>query len=272
MSTNLNDKLMNWLNEQGYPLEMTTAHLFRQHGFRAFQSDYYTDPESNTQREIDVLAYRQKDVEDATLRISFSVECKNAKDKPWIMFSSEDLKLAPPARVAQRAGSKLAIHFLRLLSRYETIQNTPLFSLPRRPGYGVTQAFSNGQDVPFAACVGAAKSAISKARDFDSFINFQGAMSDIIFPIVLIEGKLFECYLSEDNAPILNEIQEGVLVWRNPVMQMPHTIIHILTLDSLPNFLSQANETIDLLFSREKEIASMSIKAQELRSRRSKGT
>ncbi len=267
MSTNLNDKLMNWLNEQGYPLEMATAQLFRQHGFRAFQSDFYTDPESNTQREIDVLAYRQKEVEDAQLRVSFSVECKNAKDKPWVMFSSEALKLAPPARVFQRAGSKLAIYFLRLLSRHETIQKAPLFSLPRRPGYGVTQAFSNGQDVPFTACVGAAKSAIAKATAVDSFIKFQGAISEIVFPVVLIEGKLFECYLSEDNAPILNEIQEGVLVWRNPVVQMPHTIIHILTLDSLPNFLSQANETIDLLFSREKEIAKMSIKAQELRSR-----
>lgn len=267
MSTNLNDKLMSWLDEQGYPLEMATASLFRKHGFRAFQSDYYTDPESNTQREIDVLAYRQKQVEDTLFRISFSVECKNAKDKPWVLFSSEDLELAPPARVVQRAGSKLGIHFLRLLSHQETIQKASLFSLPRRPGYGVTQAFSSGQDVPFTACVGAAKSAIAKAIAVDSVVKFQGAICEVIFPIVLIEGKLFECYLNEDNAPVLNEIQEGVLVWRNPVVQMPHTIIHILTLDSLPNFLANANESIDLLFSREKEIARMKSKVQELLNR-----
>ena len=189
MSTSLNDKLMNWLNEQGYPLEMATAQLFRQHGFRAFQSDYYTDPESNTQREIDVFAYRQKQVEDAELRVSFSVECKNAKDKPWVMFSSEDLELAPPARVVQRAASKLAMHFLRLLSHHETIQKAPLFSLPRRPGYGVTQAFSNGQDIPFAACVGAAKSAIAKAIVFDSFIKFQGVLVTSFFLSFLLKGN-----------------------------------------------------------------------------------
>ena len=179
MSTNLNDKLMNWLNEQGYPLEMATASLFRKCGFRAFQSDYSTDPESNTQRVIDVLAYRQKETENMLLRVSFSVECKNAKDKPWIIFSSEDLDLAPPARVVQRAGSKLALHFLKLLAHQEVIQNAPLFSLPQRPGYGVTQAFSTGQDIPFTACVGVAKSAFATAISADATAKLQGTICDI---------------------------------------------------------------------------------------------
>ncbi len=250
---------MNWLNEQGYPLEMATARLFLRSGFRAFQSDYYTDPESNTQREIDVLAYRQKRVGTKLLRFSFTVECKNAKDKPWVIFSSYDVKLAPPARVFQRAASEFALHFLNLIAKQEAVQNAPLFSLPPRPGYAITQAFSTGQDVPFTACVGAAKSAAAKAISANSPGKLQGIICEIVFPIVLVEGRLFECYLDEENNPILNEIQSGVLGWRNPIVSMPHTIIHILTLDTLPEFIKQANETIDLLLSREKEIAQIGI-------------
>ena len=254
MSTNFDDKLLNWLNEQGYPLEMAVARLCRQFGFRAIQSDYYTDPETNNQREIDVLAYKQRIIDDVLARVSINFECKNSKDKPWVIFSSPDIKLAHPARIIQRAGSKLAIQFLKLLSQEKDIQDLPLFSLPQKPGYGITHAFSTWQDIPYTACMGAAKSALATASSADNAAKHQGSLFDIIFPVVVIEGKLFECYLNDDNRPVVEEMKSGVLVWRNPVVGMPHTIINILTLDGLSSFLQDASKSIDILFSRSSEI------------------
>ena len=40
----LPERLRNWLEEQGYPLEMNVAASMRKVGARVIQSDYYEDP------------------------------------------------------------------------------------------------------------------------------------------------------------------------------------------------------------------------------------
>ncbi|MCD4671208.1 MAG: hypothetical protein K8R77_00965 [Anaerolineaceae bacterium] len=79
-------------------------------------------------------------------------------------------------------------------------------------------------------------------------------MCTITFPVVVIKGKLFEYYLEKDDNPILEEIDTGVLVWRNPIIRMPYTIIHIVTLDGLPEFVENAAETTYNLLNQENAI------------------
>jgi hypothetical protein len=52
----MEQQIRDWLQNQGYPLEMRTAANYTNAGFRVVQSSYYQDPESSDWREIDVVA------------------------------------------------------------------------------------------------------------------------------------------------------------------------------------------------------------------------
>src|SRR5260370_33584405 len=111
----LPDKILDWLRGEGYPLEMRVASVFRSLGFRVDQGTYYQDPQSSDLREIDLVVSIQDDRTTGILmRVNYVIECKSSRTAPWVLFTSEDHGLAPPASVVQRIGSKLgrALHQL----------------------------------------------------------------------------------------------------------------------------------------------------------------
>jgi hypothetical protein len=238
----LNIKLAKWLKEQGYPLEMTVARAFRRAGLNIVQSEYYYDPETGKAREIDVFAFMQKRMDSFLGRIGFCVECKLAKDKPWIIFTSLEMQLADPARIVQRAASSLGFVLLRHVCNREDIWELPLFRIPERPGYGLTQAFTDNKDVPFSSVMAAGKAAAALARRFDRYAN-KDRTCEIAFPVVVISGKLYECYLDKANEIVISEIQSGTLVWRDPVIGMPNTIVHIVTSPEIDTFVREARDS-----------------------------
>lgn len=238
---------------------MIVAHAFRRVGFRTIQSEYYKDPETGKSREIDVSASMQRFVHDILTRVRFCVECKLARDRPWIMFTSSDIMLADPARVVQRPASTLGYALLESICRRKDIQNLPNFLVPERPGYGLTQAFTSGQDVPYAAIMAAAKATIAEAEDADRGSRSQGPICEILFPVVVIDGTLFECYLDEADEVITEEIRIGTLVWRSPVVGMPHTIVQVVTLPAFEDFVEGAGRTsFALLETCEEELVELS--------------
>lgn len=238
----LNSGLAKWLKEQGYPLEMTVARAFRKVGFHIIQSEYYDDPETGKHREIDVSSSIQKRMNNFLGRVGFCVECKLAKDKPWIIFTSLEIQLADPARIVQRVASSLGHVLLNRVCEHEDIQDLPMFCIPQRPGYGLTQAFTDNEDIPYSAVMAAAKAAFAQAKSADE-AAFMKPVCEILFPVVVIDGKLFECYLDSSGEVITGEICTGTLVWRSPVIGMPHTIVHIVTLPVIDSFVQEARET-----------------------------
>jgi hypothetical protein len=234
--TSLAANVKTWLAEQGYPLEMEVARLFREAGFSVLQSEYYKDPSTSQHREIDVVASIQRRSKSILRRISFVVECKASRDKPWVVFTSSEKSLAAPARIAQNAGNIFGRSQLQRLSHSEEVQALSLFGLPERPGYAVTQAFTTGKDLPYEACVGAASSAVA-------ITSAPSNLALIALPIVVIEGKLLECFLVAGGDVAVQEVREATLVWRNPIINLPHTIIRLLTLPAVPAFIASVGES-----------------------------
>jgi len=248
---NLKTKVFEWLESQGYPLEMLVASKLRENHFRVFQSEYYNDSEhADVSREIDILAYKQVEIKGILFRLTLVIECKLSFKKPWILFSSQETRVAKPAQVAQRVASTLGSIFLKSLAQDEEIQCLPLFSLPDRCGYGVTQAFTSGKDIPFEAITTVSKCALSKASEANAAFKDQGPLAEIIFPVVIVDGKFFDCYLNTKNEAEISEINCGHLVWRNPIVREPHTLLRISTIADLENLIANANETIESLFSK----------------------
>jgi hypothetical protein len=82
---------------------------------------------------------------------------------------------------------------------------------------------SAGKDDAYDAASKVAKAAAAIAVQYDSDASARQKLFEIVFPIIVVEGPLFEAYL-QDNADIcVTEVASGTLIWRNPFSgQSPH--------------------------------------------------
>lgn len=254
----LRAKVTKWLSEQGYPLEMRVASLLQKVGFRIVQSEYFSDPDTGDSRELDVVAYKQKEVHNVLFRISLLIECKRSTDKPWLLFTSDKTHLAGPARVVQRAANSLGKRILHEVCRISDVQNLPIFSLPQRPAYGVTQALTTGKDVCYSAVTSVSKASLATVAELDKKEKadkksprlriLERNICSIVFPVVIVEGNMLEVFLDDTSNVNVGEIKNGTLLWRNPVVGMPHTIVNIVSFLSFEDFSIAAHSSIDKLF------------------------
>ena len=201
----LKEKVQEWLLSQGYPLEMKVASALREHGFEVRQSHYYKDIQTDEHREIDILAVRTDLLGYA--EVAFLIECK-ATQKPWVLFTSEDTISGYNRLFSLGITSE---HVKKLLCEDSSnhLYTLPLFKKEGRVAYGATVAFTNGYDIAFQAAMSSTKAAISRKAERQS-TGFQ-----ISFPVIVVDGPLFEGYLSNDNDMILTEISESYLFYHN---------------------------------------------------------
>jgi hypothetical protein len=238
----MEQQIRNWLQSQGYPLEMRAAAACRDAGCRVVQSSYYQDPESSDWREIDVVADRTwiaAETNSVPIRIMFVAECKASKDKPWILFTAKRA-LASPSRVVQRVSNPLGHAWLQMVSRRHDIQSLRLFRVSPLPAYGIVQALrgQGSQDPTYGAALSVAKACVALTRG--SYQTHDAGWALLAFPMIITEARLFECSLNLNNADEQLELQEvpyGDLVWRNPVSQHPNTIMKIVNADHLEKLM-----------------------------------
>ena len=247
-SSPIDQRLLEWLEKQGYPLEMRVAKAFQAAGARVIQSEYYVDPVREESREIDIVADWQQWFNHAIVTITFVIECKSSKDKPWILFVSPDARLSDAARVAQRAASRLGQQVLSTIARESSAQDLFIFRLPDAPAYSITQAFTSSHDLCYAAATTVASACSAQARAADRpppqalkrLLNLE-----VVFPVLVTEARLFEASLQQDSSVSLAERTSGVLLWRNPIVGLPHTIIHVLSLPALEQFIAEARTSAE---------------------------
>ena len=241
----LEDRVRSWLGTQGYPLEMNVAKAFQLAGARVIQSDYYVDPTTSESREIDVVATWQDEVDCMLVQVTFTLECKSSRDKPWVMFGSPNVGLAPPARVAQKAGSAFARIALWELAGTRSLQELPIFKLPVAPDYGLRQVFSDKVDVCYGAIASVAAAVAAQAGQPDLQNTLRGAYDilEVIFPVVVTDARLFTALLRTDGELDVQEEKTGVLLWRNPVVNRPHTIVHVVSSPALEEFAETARSS-----------------------------
>jgi hypothetical protein len=100
----------------------------------------------------------------------------------------------------------------------------------------------------------AAKAASAIAAGADAASKNQGPFVELVVPVIVIEGRMFECFMNEAAQIEVKEVSEGTLVWRNPIARLPNTIIKVTTLPHLSSLVTQASEAADLLLNSDSEI------------------
>lgn len=222
----IEDKIKEWLDSQGYPLEMRVAERFQQAGFSVLQSRYFNDPEENKQREIDVTAAVLKIGKRCLSSVIFMIECKKSADKPWLIFMPPE---PTEQHILRSAHGTFAVSNKVREDLPETIRmqwgSVPSLHPGTRYGHGITQAFTKGVDVPYKAVMGALKAALWRSSTYESIEEYVFAI-----PLVVIDGKLYECSLDSAGRSELTEVESGTLVLRIKIGQLESPKVRIVTL------------------------------------------
>ncbi len=244
----LNKKIKDWLNDQGYPLEMRVASSFQKKGFRVVQSDYFEDHESGKMREVDVVAHLQHEFDDILVRLQLIIETKQSKH-PWVLFCSENIKLADPARVAQRSTCFKGKLFLRSIAKKEFVYSLPIFTLPKCPAYAITQAFTQKTDVSYSALVSVSKACAARTKKLTEYREeTDQKIIEINFPLLVLSGGLHSAKLKQNSDIDVETIGSSVLVWRNPILSPAHSIVHIAEESNLKNLINDFYDSFVFLF------------------------
>jgi hypothetical protein len=235
-------RAVKWLNNKsGYPLEMLAAAALSKAGFNVVQGDYFVDHGEDGRelsREIDVTGYITHLGNNVQISAALMVECKSAKEAPWLLFSyahgySETLQVV--RRCATTAvGSKV----LSKLQFDEEIRQSALFPFLSSTGYSLAIMRDRGgnDDPAYQALMGVCKASVAHVKQLErrNVLAFD-------WPIVVTKAPLLECYLDETRQVIAKQIDCGTLVWRNPVVNST-TVVDIYT---LPAFEARAPALCD---------------------------
>src|SRR4051794_23069109 len=108
----LQGKLKEWLGKQGYPLEMAVGRAFPERGVRVTPPHYFPDSKTGEQREIDVLATRQREIDGRILRMVLVIECKFKADMPWLALTYSENIPKPQDRVSHQPASSFGKRIL----------------------------------------------------------------------------------------------------------------------------------------------------------------
>jgi hypothetical protein len=213
---------------------MRAASAFRKAGFEVRQSVHTLDTETGKARETDVIAFHP-DILGIT-QITFVVECK-ASHKPWVLLSSHDTLAGYNRFFSFASTSSKAIE--ALFPKMIKDKEFPWFWKKGIIGYSFRQALLKAEDKDHAY-----SAACSVARACINLTNNRSGGHhppfSFLFPVIVIDGPLFQCVLEEGGDLQTEEIEEGEFLFSTYLPEIFQTCIKVVTLRRLENFVIEA--------------------------------
>lgn len=251
----LESRILDWLQTQGYPLEMWVAGALEANGFSATLSDYYEDPTTSELREIDVTGMSHVETLDRIfpVRMCVRVECKVSKGKPWVVFMREnegefpEWPVAPPYVPSTRgyhdlwlaAGKSLP----QLPDAYNSLVDARVLA-PLKVGHSMVQVrfnSDNNLDVAYKAITSAVNASVALARAVDRWTTKKEESKPlwVVFPAIVIDGQLFECGQQEADHLELREVNRTAVLWKGLSKETsPPVVVHVCTREGLADLIS----------------------------------
>lgn len=267
MTGDLRTKVLEWLNQQGYPLEMRVARELQTAGFgnNLTIGSFYEDLQTGKDREVDVIAYhvqtglRQGSITSFALLVLLLVECKKST-KPWIGFVVEDNPLNanemasvyhwPMTKVAR---DRVADH---LMLNWDSIGAR--FFAPGPTAYGLAEArlgerrldekpvsnrsgtSSNRAFDALRQLLDAVEGRLKMAEDVESKTNqADHQRGTVCVPVIVLDGPLFECRLSGGELS-LTEVNRTTVVLRDRFVGFGVPRVTVVTADQVEGFAQSA--------------------------------
>lgn len=223
-----------WLEKQGFSLEMRAASAFRALNFEVRQSSYYSEAWTGHTREMDVEATCASPL--GLVDVRFFVECKSS-GKPWVSLCSRDTLTNYNRILAFGALSKQSQKIFTDENRFPNLLQN--FSWLKKNGvvaaYSLRQAFSGDVDTVYAAAMSvcnACESHVTDTRTKSKYLNFA-------FPVIVVDTPLIRCVLNAKGEIALDEVEQGEFLFTGHQLR---TCIRVVTLAHLPAFAREAKE------------------------------
>jgi hypothetical protein len=126
----------------------------------------------------------------------------------------------------------------------------PLFATPKAPGFGGRQAFSKGEDQFYRAMASVTSAAAALGKEFNHHRK-KGEAPDFalcVFPIVVVEGELFEASYDVSKASMVVEPAQWVRChWPGSPDWDWHATVDVVALSSLPRYIENVSTSVDEL-------------------------
>jgi hypothetical protein len=199
--TDLSAKIREHLLESGIPLQIQALSTIRSNGFAATASPYYFDEDEQKGREIDVVGYRYRRIQNRAsgfhffVQASLVVQCKKSDKHHWVFIiepeRSKGTRLrhelcyysSPDIFVPPKEG-------FRNLVPFSVLRNVHHYFAHPVVGIAYSEAFKQtGKDTIFEALITAVK-----ACEFDRLRRTQQGVKQCVYlyyPVVVFDGKLY---------------------------------------------------------------------------------
>lgn len=235
MENVVREKVIEWINRSGFPLEMESARAFRNAGFDVRQSASHLDPEEKKGREIDVLAADPDWL--GVVEIYFVLECKSS-DKPWVVLAADNAlsnyNRAHAFSVVSREAKAAIFSSWRKGGEFKQ-----LLDKSSRCGYGFRQALGGQNDKAYSAAISVLKACAGLVADrHDSNIPRYA----FAFPVIVVDTPVFECSLNSDGELNLEEVQESEFLFSAHVPFEISSCIKVVKKDHLNVFADRAKK------------------------------
>jgi hypothetical protein len=181
--------------------------------------------------------------------------------------------MAESACIAQTIGSLVGEAVMFCLAGDRSLHSLELFKCPERGGFSGRRAFEKHEndkyDQFYRTVQGVVNAAMAEARRYDipkpreHEVPRSGA---IIFPVVVINGNLFEAYYDvQTNEVRVSEVDKLRIFWRGAkTNRRPITPIDVVTANAVGDFArTRASEINTFLTAAEKAIGALHLAFRE---------
>ena len=249
----LTNKLLEDIEKTGFPSELKVARTFLANGLQVGQNEHYIDYDDNKGREIDISGVQlgmssAGETKYAVFDLIYA-EVKRSLSKPWVIFTSEALWSDLTERCLSYGTT---FHKRYTLTRQELFATHPA-KRHARIGRTAYQAFRNKENIePHIWVLGAVKASVYKRNayargEIPDPMGDPAAESDLpgflsltlTTPLVVLDGQLYEAYLSKAGPMQLQEQAHIVYSchYGSPAYRERRYLVDIVTLDNLEGYL-----------------------------------
>lgn len=251
MSEDLIDQIYSEIEKTGYPTELIVNNKFRSKKWSCTENEYYIDQDENKGREIDLKANKSigcNDPEHIQVWSMLSIEIKKC-EKPWVIFTSNK-------NITDTGGYGFLKHTNnvnnKILTYNEIMVKHPSFMF-NRLGRNEFIPFTKDNPQIFSALLSSTKSCIESHRAaVDHKEAYNETSYDIVFysPLIIVNSRLFEAYLNENNEINVNEVDHIVYSFNyaSPNYASKQYFVDIVTLSGLDNYLEKQKLWITSMF------------------------
>ena len=250
MTDDIKSQLEREIDKTGFPLELRIADLLKNSGYEVNHSVYYVDKDEGKGREVDIVAHRSQFRKKRNARWfvihNLAIECKKS-DKPWVVFSStargdDDQNLFI---VDVPYGTGISEWDESSWDIFDEIEKVHPMLKHERQGrnYFVPFSHSENSETIFKALTTSVKAAIAIEERLTPYSDDRLQFN---YPIVVLQGKLFEAYL-EDGDINIHEVDRIPINFSYISANYPQKpyLVPVVTESGFSAFLEELNNLLE---------------------------